>query len=76
MSLHEIIEEALHLKPQEQYLIIENLIQSLKETSEDETKPIKTDTSHTNAFGILKNSDVDPVVWQQSLRSENDSDAY
>jgi len=42
MSLHEIIEEALHLKPQEQYLVIENLIQNLKETSEglhkEETK--------------------------------------
>jgi putative addiction module component (TIGR02574 family) len=31
MSLNEIIDEALHLKPQERYLIIENLINSLDE---------------------------------------------
>ncbi len=29
MSLPEIIEEALHLKPQERYIVIENLIKSL-----------------------------------------------
>jgi len=29
MSLPEIIEEAMHLKPQDRYIIIENLIHSL-----------------------------------------------
>jgi len=31
MSLNDIISEALTLKPQERYLIIENLVQSLNE---------------------------------------------
>jgi putative addiction module component (TIGR02574 family) len=35
MSLPEIIEEALHLKPQERYLIIENLVKSLDEPNQE-----------------------------------------
>ncbi len=35
MSLPEIIEEALHLKPQERYIIIENLIKSLNRPDEE-----------------------------------------
>ncbi len=35
MSLPEIIEEALHLKPQERYIIIENLIKSLDASDEE-----------------------------------------
>ncbi len=35
MSLPEIIEEALHLKPQERYIIIENLIKSLDAPDEE-----------------------------------------
>ncbi len=31
MSIDNIIEEALHLKPQERYLLVENLINSLNE---------------------------------------------
>ena len=31
MNIQNIISEALHLKPQERYLLIENLIQSLNE---------------------------------------------
>jgi len=31
MSLAKIIDEALHLKPQDRYLIIENLVKSLNE---------------------------------------------
>lgn len=31
MNIQNIINEALHLKPQERYLLIENLIQSLNE---------------------------------------------
>jgi len=34
MSLPDIIEEALHLKPQERYIIIENLVQSLNQPDE------------------------------------------
>ncbi len=29
MSINEIISEALHLKPQDRYIVIENLVQSL-----------------------------------------------
>jgi len=35
MSLPEIIEEALHLNPQEKYLVIENLVQSLNQPNEE-----------------------------------------
>ena len=35
MSLPDIIEEALHLKPQERYIIIENLVQSLNHPDEE-----------------------------------------
>ena len=76
MSLHEIIEEALHLKPQEQYLIIENLIQSLKNSTENNTQSATKNGSAINAFGILKDNDIDPVEWQKALRSENDSSSY
>jgi len=38
MSLPEIIEEALHLKPQERYIIIENLVQSLNQPNEEMDK--------------------------------------
>ena len=31
MSLSEIIDEALHLNPQERYLVIDNLVKSLNE---------------------------------------------
>jgi putative addiction module component (TIGR02574 family) len=31
MNIQDIISDALHLKPQERYLVIENLIQSLNE---------------------------------------------
>lgn len=31
MNIQNVINEALHLKPQERYLLIENLIQSLNE---------------------------------------------
>ncbi len=35
MSLNEIINEALILKPQERYLIIENLVQSLNQPNSE-----------------------------------------
>jgi putative addiction module component (TIGR02574 family) len=35
MSLPEIIKEALHLKPQDRYIIIENLIKSLDAPDEE-----------------------------------------
>ncbi len=35
MSLNEIIKEALILKPQERYLIIENLVQSLNQPNSE-----------------------------------------
>ncbi len=35
MRLPEIIEEALHLTPQERYIIIENLVQSLNKPDEE-----------------------------------------
>lgn len=35
MILPEIIEEALHLKPQERYIVIENLIKSLDAPDEE-----------------------------------------
>jgi len=38
MSLPDILEEALHLKPQERYIIIENLVQSLNQPDEKITK--------------------------------------
>ena len=49
MSLNEIIDEALTLKPQERYVIIENLVQSLNQPNleieklwiEESTKRVK-----------------------------------
>lgn len=38
MSLPDILEEALHLKPQERYIIIENLVQSLNQPDEKITE--------------------------------------
>ena len=38
MSLPDIIEEALHLKPQERYIIIENLVHSLNQPDEEINK--------------------------------------
>ena len=35
MGLPDIIEEALHLKPQERYIIIESLVQSLNKPDEE-----------------------------------------
>ncbi len=35
MNLPDIIEEALHLKPQERYIIIENLVHSLNQPNEE-----------------------------------------
>jgi putative addiction module component (TIGR02574 family) len=35
MSLPDIIEAALHLKPQERYIIIENLVQSLNQPNDE-----------------------------------------
>ena len=35
MNLPDIIEEALHLKPQERYIIIENLVHSLNQPDEE-----------------------------------------
>jgi len=35
MSLNEIINEALSLKPQERYMIIENLVQSLNQPNSE-----------------------------------------
>ena len=35
MSLPEIIEEALHLNPQERYLVIENLVLSLNQPNKE-----------------------------------------
>jgi len=35
MSLPDILEEALHLKPQERYIIIENLVQSLNQPDKE-----------------------------------------
>jgi len=38
MSLPDIIEEALHLKPEERYIIIENLLQSLNQPDREVDK--------------------------------------
>ena len=35
MNLPDILEEALHLKPQERYIIIENLVHSLNQPDEE-----------------------------------------
>ncbi len=35
MGIPDIIEEALHLKPQERYIIIESLVQSLNKPDEE-----------------------------------------
>ena len=35
MNLPDIIEEALHLKPQERYIVIENLVHSLNQPDEE-----------------------------------------
>jgi len=37
-------------------------------------KSHRSSDSKSDAFGIIKDSDIDPVQWQESLRSENDSD--
>ncbi len=38
MSLAKIIDEALHLKPQDRYVIIENLVKSLNEPNSEVDK--------------------------------------
>jgi len=57
MSLNEIIDEALTLKPQERYVIIENLVQSLNQPNlEIEKLWIEESTKRVEAIknGTLK----------------------
>ena len=57
MSLNEIINEALSLKPQERYMIIENLVQSLNQpNSEIDKLWIEESTKRVQAIknGTLK----------------------
>ncbi len=72
MSLNEILQESLLLDEKEKILIIEELQKSLSENRSDNYTLIKKD----RAFGLLKQSNIDPVAWQNKLRSENDSDIY
>ena len=39
-------------------------------------KPHRSSNPKSDAFGIIKDSDIDPVKWQESLRSENDYNYY
>ena len=67
MSLHEIIQESLHLSVKEKAFIIEALQKSLEKDKK---------TTQVEAFGLLKKNTMDPVAWQKTLRTENDSDLY
>ena len=60
MSLNEIINEALSLNPQERYMIIENLVQSLNQpNSEIDKLWIEESTKRVQAIknGTLKTVD-------------------
>jgi len=67
MSLNEIINEALSLKPQDRYMIIENLVQSLSqpnseidqhwiEESKKRVQAIKNGTLKTVSYGDVFSS--------------------
>ena len=64
MSLNEIINEALSLKPQDRYMIIENLVQSLNQpNSEIDKLWIKESTKRVQAIknGTLKTLSYEDV---------------
>jgi len=67
MSLPDIIEEALHLKPQERYIIIENLVQSLNQPDEKINKIwIEESQKRLKAYkeGTVKTLSYDQVFHQ------------
>jgi len=67
MSLPDIIEEALHLKPQERYIIIENLVQSLNQPDEKINKIwIEESQKRLKAYkeGTAKTLSYDQVFHQ------------
>jgi len=62
MSLNEIIDEALTLKPQDRYLIIENLVQSLNQPNiEIEKLWIEESSKRVKA---LKDGNLEKVSYE------------
>jgi len=67
MSINEIISEALSLKPQERYMIIENLVQSLSQpNSEIDQLWIEESMKRVEA---LKNGSMKTVSYEEVFAS-------
>jgi len=67
MSINEIISEALSLKPQERYMIIENLVQSLSQpNSEIDQLWIEESMKRVEA---LKNGSMKTVSYEEIFAS-------
>jgi len=67
MSINEIISEALSLKPQERYMIIENLVQSLSQpNSEIDQLWIEESIKRVEA---LKNGSMKTVSYEEVFAS-------
>jgi putative addiction module component (TIGR02574 family) len=67
MSINEIISEALSLKPQERYMIIENLVQSLSQpNSEIDQLWIEESMKRVEA---LKNGNMKTVSYEEVFAS-------
>jgi len=67
MSINEIISEALSLKPQERYMIIENLVQSLSQpNSEIDQLWIEESMKRVEA---LKNASMKTVSYEEVFAS-------
>ena len=67
MSLNEIISEALSLKPQERYMIIENLVQSLNQPNTEIDKLWIEES--TKRFEALKNGSLKTVSYEDVFAS-------
>jgi len=70
--------QQLTIKTENSY--IEQILVLLKKFPNTEVEVCEINPPHTptqkSAFGLLKTPIVDPLKWQQKLRSENDSTLY
>jgi len=68
MSLNDIIDEALSLKPQERYMIIENLVESLNRT--DPAMEVLWVEESERRLDAIKSGELETVPYEEVFQKQ------